>query len=64
MKYKVVFIDYHKGGYEIQMGKTEALEKLIQLYADKGYELVCITPCCYPVDASNQNFILTFKTNK
>lgn len=59
--YKTVFIDHIKGGYDIQNGNTTILEDTINSWCNNGYELVCVTPCPYVVDAGRCGFILVFK---
>ena len=60
--YKTVFIDYEDGGYDIQLGKTAELENLLNEWHNKGYELISMTSCSYPNDATCCSFILTFKS--
>ena len=43
--YKTVFIEHDKGGWEIQQGKTEELEALINRWEEMGHELVSVTAC-------------------
>lgn len=62
--YKSMLIPNSVGGFDIQIGRTEGLQKLderINLFAENGWELVSITPCPCPMDFARVNFLILFK---
>lgn len=59
--YKTFFLDHRQGGYELQCGKTQKLEEIINLWDKNGYDFVSIAPCPYLVNASRLSYVLVFK---
>ncbi|MBQ3048139.1 MAG: hypothetical protein IJD48_03905 [Clostridia bacterium] len=60
--YKTVYIDYMQGGYEIQTGNVRQLERIINEWKTSGYEFVSMTAVPSPIESSNCNFVLIFKS--
>ena len=59
--YKTVFIEHVKGGYDLQLGKTEVIDNLVNAWAANGWELVTITPCPYLIEAARMGYAVTLK---
>lgn len=62
--YKSILIPNSSFGFDIQVGRTEGLQKLderINLFAENGWELVSITPCPCPMDFARVSFLILFK---
>ena len=62
--YKSILIPNSPTGFDIQVGRTEGLQKLderINLFAENGWELVSITPCPCPMNVAKVSFLILFK---